>query len=293
MTNRKQILFLVPLIAVTAVNAPVAFGAPITKTKSPVTRAAVAADPDSKALSAMEQNYFQRTYDVDPPDKRLRRLELFLTGESQEGPVSDRIAMLKNAIVNKHHNGARSGAGVGSSAASSADLAKLEQHILKKKYPALDSNARLAALEKKVFGAAFPALPAKERIDRLKKTIGIGESDVATVPPGYRSYSFNQEFGSGSPFGSPFAAPNGLGPDPDMMNRQMSDMFNQLNQQLRQLHRMPPGGFNYPYGQTPRKFVDPDGGQAGPDSELVPTVPQPNKNTAPPRLPPYMDPNSI
>jgi hypothetical protein len=292
MTNRKQILFLVPLIAMSVVNAPICFAAPaVIGTKTPAAaRVPVALDPDSKALSAMEQTYFQRTYPADPPDNRLRRLELFLTNESQDGTVSDRIAMLKNEIATRHRTSSKAAAGAGSAPSSNADLNKLEQLILKRKFPNLDQNARLAALEKKVFGAAFPALPVGERVNRLKKTLGVGESDVAEMPPGVRTYRFNQEFGSQSPFGTPFATPFGLSTDPDI-NRQMSDMFSQLNQQLRQLHKMPPGGFNYPNGH-PRQFSDPYG-QTGPDSELVPPVPQPHKNTDPPRLPPYMDPNSI
>jgi hypothetical protein len=294
MTNGKQILFLVPLIAVTVVNAPICFGTPaIAGTKAPTTgRVPVAVDPDAKALSAMEQSYFQHTFPADPPEKRLQRLELFLTNETQDGSVSDRVAMLKNVIARKHRTESKVASGVGSTASSNSDLNKLEQLILKKKFPHLDQSTRLAALEKKVFGAPFPAIPASERINRLKKTLGVGESDVAEVPPGFKTYRFNQEFGSANPFGMPFAAPYGSSIDPDI-NRQMSDMFNQLNQQLRQLHRMPPGGgFGYPNGQTPRRFIDPDG-QADPDSEPEPAVPQPNNKNAPPRLPPYMDPNSI
>jgi hypothetical protein len=75
--------------------------------------------------------------------------------------------------------------------------------------------------------------------------------------------------------------------DPSV-NRQMAEMFDHLNLQLRQLHR--PG-----YGQQPipRQFSNPEGGYDFSDG--LPPIPQERIQIQKPKpsLPPYMDPNSI
>src|SRR5271156_4581581 len=54
--------------------------------------------PELKAIAALEQQYFHRSFDVDMPNKRMKRLELFLTGDSNIGGIPERLAALKDYI---------------------------------------------------------------------------------------------------------------------------------------------------------------------------------------------------
>ncbi len=278
MMYRTPICSLVLVLAAVIVQAPACIAAPTSRVDPapPSSIRPSTNDADGKLLSELEQTYFQRLYAQDPPEKRLRRLELFLTGQSEFGTVPQRIALLKEYLKHKRPPEVKDGAG-----AINVELSQLEQRILKKNFPNSDQNSRIAALEKKVFGAAFPTISTKARIGRLKKTIGIGESDVAQVPPGFRSYHFERRFhlDPNKPFGMPFGESNGFSNDPEI-NRQMSEMFKQLNQQLRDLQNTP-RGFSQPYNFLPDQ-----------DEHEMPLQPSPVRPPAP-HLPPYMDPNSI
>jgi hypothetical protein len=73
----------------------------------------------------------------------------------------------------------------------------------------------------------------------------------------------------------------------------MTEMFNHLNQQLRQLHKVP-NVYGYPQTQQPRQFLNPLSPNAPLDySDGLQDSPRGEASKARPSLPPYMDPNSI
>jgi hypothetical protein len=242
-------------------------------------------DADLKKLSSIEISHFQRSFDQDPAAKRVKRIELLLAGIGQEGSLKDRLNGL-NELTRKPNNQQPP-----SKYGASQSITQLELSINKKADPKLDPSTRLANLEKKVFGTPFPNLSVQQRIARLQKTIGTASSDdIAEGMPGTL-----QEFGAlprqlppGIMFNSPFMSPylqQNESSDPDV-NRHMSEMFDHLNQQLRQLHGGQ--GFNQ---VIPRQFSDQGGGYDFSDG--LPPIPQERPRKMKPVLPPYMDPNSI
>jgi hypothetical protein len=245
-------------------------------------------DADLKKLSAIEMSHFQRNFEVDPAAKRVKRIELLLAGAGQEGTLKERLNGLDE--LTKRPNGSQSASP--SKYGASQSITQLELSINKKADPKLDALSRLANLEKKVFGSPFPNLSIQQRIARLQKTIGTGSNDdIADGMPGTL-----QQFGAmphqfppgimiNSPFMSPYSLQHDMSSDPNV-NRHMSEMFDRLNQQLRQLHR--PQGYGQP---NPRQYSAP---QSGYDfSDGLPPIPQEKIQKERTVLPPYMDPNSI
>lgn len=246
-------------------------------------------DPNLAAVAALEQNYFKRTFEADSLNKRLKRLELFLTGESNVGSNPERLAQLKQLIKSSQKPPT-------SKYDARQSVSSLEQLILKKATPQLDLNTRLSKLEKKVFAASFPNLPVAQRIARLKKTLGVEDENVADLPsPQYRKYRNLPQFTNpdgtfSSPFPSPFGSPNDFtNMDPET-NRQMAKMFDQLNRQLRELQKLPPGIYGPPSGPDSRRSPD-DGYEIIPDFPHL--TPDRRENRPVPKIPPYMDQNSI
>lgn len=236
-------------------------------------------------LSQWEQRLLGRPYIHDPLDKRVQRLELLVFGATQDGSLSERLTQLKSEIASR--------ASVKTSQSNvTQSLNQLEQKILKKTFAAETVDVRLARLETKLFGKSNPSMSAGDRIDRLKKTIGIGEPPPIADnfsgekyfggPLGRDFRHFNQDFGGGS-IVIPFGGTQSMMPGD--LNKQMSQMFRQLNDQLRDMHRMP---------NTRESRIMPFPGQKlrqlPPAMPLVPNV-QPRSSDE--ELPPYLDPNSI
>lgn len=218
-------------------------------------------------LSIWEERLLGRQYPQDPIDKRVQRLELLLFGATQDGGLSDRLSQLRDAI-------AATGAAKSSSANAGETVKMLEQRVLKSTFPRDQLSQRLSRIELKVFGKASPAMGANERIDRLKRTLGIGEAPpIANSENGMPN--FNGQFRA---FTMPFGDSAGM-PDPNELNRQFSQMFKQLNEQLRTMpnHQMP-----MPYPHTLRPVVP----------KVVPNA-VPNHIDNNDQLPPYLDPHSI
>lgn len=247
-------------------------------------------DDELKTVAQLEKTYFQRTFDDDTPEKRVKRLELFLNGYGLEGALSQRIIVLKNAASGKTLTAKPAPTKHG----AAQSVTQLELSILKKSYPALDLNSRLSTLEKKVFGTPFANIPTAQRIARLQKTIGLQDDVIADTQSGVPDFSGSPNYRfqmrppgmfSDSPFSmTPYG--NGLGDEPDL-NRHVNEMFDHLNRQLRQFNNMPPGAYRMPRNQIP---------QAPPSgvfdfSDGLP--PEGQAQQAKPSLPPYMDPNSI
>ncbi|MDR3614631.1 MAG: hypothetical protein P4L53_13815 [Candidatus Obscuribacterales bacterium] len=296
-----------------------------------------ATDAEIKTVETMEQSAFGHSFPDDPIDKRLGRLELLTVRERQTGSVAERLAMLKTAIAQKHGPLNKSAASASKNASPtqvSAKLSRLEQNIMKKSYPQLAENARLSQLEKKVFGSEFPKLAAGERIERLQKTLGIGDGDVAMSQssPGFSQfYNFSGSI-NGVPFSMHSGGNNAFSSNP-AINRQLNDVFNQLNRQMQDmngLNGMGPGSMMSPFdfGQgllpgmipnnMPRSFAIP---KMSPelDGDVIPTPNhspnhsndrsnsqkrlgprqfqqspwQDGDDSEKNKLPPYLDPNSI
>jgi hypothetical protein len=231
---------------------------------------------DVPDINTLEKRFFSRTYEIDPLDKRLQRLELMLFGATQSGGLAERIQRIQESssergqptrggqTVNKQNN----------------DIAALEKKMLKKSFADETAPQRLSRLESKVFGQPTNGMSTPDRIDRLKKIAGV------TSPPEISEFpdrvEGNRMDGNSMPFGMPFQfnynSPFGSSrPDFPQMP-QMDDMFKQLNKDLRGLHRMPDGMPNY----------------GSPDAvPFMPRMPNVTPRPADTGLPPYLDPNSI
>lgn len=289
-----------------------------------------AAEPDSttggvtEQLNNFEKKFFYQTYQHDPIEKRLQRLELLFFGATQGGTNLERWARVKEAIAERARQESGQGASAHGTPQSKQDLAPsqqakypvvatLENKICKQTFPNEPVDQRLSRLETKVFGQPAPGIPLADRVERLKKMVGAGGT------PGLSAHSLqqNRRYGLGpmpkaqprmpgalpdEPYVSPFgASPFGNSPfggtipfnsfgneDMNEMNKLMNDMFSQLNRQLRELKKLPPGQQMDPFSP----YVSPDGALPGFKTLPVPfkSFPGASKET---ELPPYTDPNSI
>jgi hypothetical protein len=260
---------------------------------TPATRVSAA---DSNALAVLENKYYRRNFEADTAEKRLSRLELFLTGSSKKGSLSGRIANLKE--ISESNSRLANTSGVRPTKHNlSQSVTQLELAIQKSTSPNLKLDLRLGNLEKKVFGRVFSGISVQQRIARLQKTIALTDSDLALARP-LRERS--ELAAPGMPFTSPFALPYGIQngePLSPELNGSMAEMFNQLNRDLRQFHKLPPDvyestPFNFPgFGGNPYP-----GGPSRDFGEGVPDLPKGYGREAKPILPsypPYMDSNSI
>ncbi len=136
----------------------------------------------SKDVSVLENRFFFHQYRHDPMEKRLERLELLTLGAAQGGANAERLTRLKQAVVERDKEAAKTIAreqkGDGELAAKTnyPVLGTLEWRMLKKTYPSESIDQRLARMESQLFGMPSQAMSYIDRIDRLKKTIGM---DVA------------------------------------------------------------------------------------------------------------------
>jgi hypothetical protein len=150
----------------------------------------------AKDVSILENRFFFHQYGHDPMEKRLERLELLTLGAAQGGGNPERLARLKQAVVERDRVAAKTIAreqkGDGEMAAKTnyPILGTLEWRVLKKTYPSESIDQRLARMESQLFGVPAQAMSYVDRIDRLKKTIGM---DIATAPQvGQKSTGKNQ-----------------------------------------------------------------------------------------------------
>lgn len=295
-----------------------------------------AAEPDVSAggvpeqLSNFEKKFFFQTYQHDPIEKRLQRLELLFFGATQAGTNLDRWARVKEAIAERGKSEKQQEAGAATGMAPVAKeplsaqakypvVTTLENKICKQSYPNEPIGERLSRLETKVFGQSAPGIPLADRVERLKKMIGAGEAEMTSqpfqlnrryglgplpkaqprmpgsipdepyMPPPFGMSPFGSPFGGNSPFVSPFGMMPPFGDDDlSEMNKKMNDMFSQLNRQLRDLKKLPPGQQMDPYSP----YLSPDGSLPGFKTFPFPLRKFPGAPKEP-ELPPYTDPNSI
>jgi hypothetical protein len=202
-------------------------------------------------LGNLEQKLLQRTFPLDPEDKRLQRLELLLFGATQMGTSEGRLAELKRAAADRATQSNRSGQQLNNKANISSNIAEIEKYVLKKTNPQLTTSQRLAQLESKVFGQASPGMTIAQRIERLQKTIGLAD-------PSSNPQTAIEPFGS---------LPNGsfsfqFQGDPSNLDPHMAQILKQLQRQMQQME--PFGGgmpdengmpdFDFPRGNNPFRY---------------------------------------
>ncbi|MBZ0188393.1 MAG: hypothetical protein K8F91_19250 [Candidatus Obscuribacterales bacterium] len=240
-----------------------------------------------KNLKLLENRFFFHSYDHDPIEKRVERLELLIFGAAQFGVPIERMTRLKSTVDSRAYKSAKiiaeqndkakePGEAESNEAASSnyPILTTLEWRVLKKTYRKQTIDERLARLETSLFGQPSPAMSYVDRIERLKKVAGIEEPGGAAttvlprgpmpragavpLPGQLPSYDYNRQF-----------------------NKDFSQMFKFMNQQMRDMFGTIPYGNNPPFDSENNKVV--------PKSPYF-VMPEIKKR---PKLPAYTDPNSI
>jgi hypothetical protein len=273
------------------------------------------ATPLPKQIGLLENRFFYHLYVQDPIEKRLERLELLVFGGTQAGSNEERLARLKKSVADRDTASAQSAAqgskapavddGPSKPPSTGQDKAKqssgqypilntLEWRLLKKTYPDDSMDGRLERMETKVFGQASPAMAYIDRVERLKKTVGVGVAEEApTGKMGPRPKARPRLDGASPQVPDGFGMMPTIPPNPFNNQRGMSpsfgdfnSMFRELNKQMQEMMRMPPG--HYEYDPNSGEWTESDTGRKlSPD-----TAPPP----APPKKPkplPYYDPNSI
>ena len=251
-----------------------------------------------KYLKNLEDRFFFHSYDHDPSEKRIERLELLIFGGAQYGLVEERIEKLKKAIEEKDRKAAlkmkeKTSEGADDGKAQYPILNTLEWRVLKKTYRDEGIDNRLDRLESKLFGKSSPAMSYADRIERLKKIVGISITSLPPrsekILPGPLPRVQQDRRTIIIPFGNMQSMPN----MPDMpnfnpnseefqedFNRQMMkdlpNMMRYMNKQLRDIFENGPRSQPYSMPKS---------------NDKSPAV-VPNKKPKV-EIPPYADPNSI
>lgn len=289
--------------------------------------------PNNAELEKLENKMFSRLYPNDPPEKRVERLELLVFGATQAGGLDDRWARISKAVKDRQNPEStvvqpKSGESASASRANAAPLKgnypavdSLEWRVLKKTFKAEPISDRLSRLETKLLGQASPGMALFDRVERLKKigaSVAAGSQPVnpgtAVVPPGMlgpmpKAYPRGNPFSFADPSDPSMPGPFSMQPLPlqpfagtedfSSINRLMSEMFSQMNRQMRDLKSMPPGVYQYKLepgapgsmGITPFQIQPGKPGQGGPLNPFQPLAPK--RPAIQDSLPPYADPNSI
>lgn len=244
-----------------------------------------------KYLKNLEVRYFHHSYDHDPVEKRVERLELLIFGEARYGVFEERIKVLKEAVEKRDKAAAQKMKAQNEISKSSGVkteypiLNTIEWRVLKKTYRKEGLDSRLERLEKKLLGQSSPAMSYADRIDRLKKIVGISVTSLPPknpklVPgpkPKADRYRVMTPFGKTMPEVNPF-------------NRDIEKDFNeQMGKDLPTIMRY----MNERMNRQLRGFFDsvPEFKESIPDGKVSPyVVPKKKKKVV---VPPYADPNSI
>jgi hypothetical protein len=256
-------------------------------------------------VRTLENRFFFHNYEQDPIEKRLQRLELLVFGQTKSGDEQQRLQRLNVTIAERDRESAQkmqrqhqdagsptptspeSSPGAGGGGAQQPRTAAgntqrypavtaLEWRVLKKSYPSEALDDRLGRLETKLFGQPSPTLSYADRVERLNRTLGIGA--VATSPSGSRLRGplpkTTPQTEEQLPY---FGNSNGFGffGSSDPNQKQVSELFKQMNKQMEQMMRMTPGAL--------------PGIDEYPMQPMLPVQPVPLKK----KPTPYNDPNSI
>jgi hypothetical protein len=277
----------------------------------PASRGAVPENIDNQ-IAVMENRYFFHQYANDPIEKRLERIELLIFGATQEGTSEQRFARLKQSIAERDKASALKSRPAAPAAPGTATkpaapspsgssqypiLNTLEWRALKKTFPGESLDARLGRLESKLFGQPSPAMAYADRVERLNRTLGVGAA-VPTAPPVRigpmpKAMPRSQQFGWNAPMNPGeemmpgFGGGMGMGGAFDMSGR-FAEIFRQMDQQMEQMMKMPPGVYQFDYQ---------DDGVRPPSTKRrgtpIPIPQQREEQDYKPKVPPYYDPNSI
>lgn len=241
-----------------------------------------------KYLKNLEDRFFFHSYDHDPLEKRIERLELLIFGQAKYGTIQERLAHLKSKIEANDREAASDMKKRAKKERANPQkiqqypiMNTLEWRVLKKTYREESLEKRLDRLEEKLFGKTAPAMSYRDRIDRLKKIVGINitslPSQNSKLQPGPLPQAGKRRMIT--PFnGRSF--PN-FNPDSQTFQddfekqfmKDMPNMFKYMDDRMKNIFKNMPNGYKLnppktsPY-TTPKK---------------KPTV----------TIPPYADPNSI
>lgn len=291
--------------------------------------------PNNAELEKLETKMFSRQYANDPAEKRLERLELLVFGATQAGGLDERWARINKAVKERQNpestviqpKGVDRPSTPGAAAVPKGNypaVDSLEWRVLKKTYKGEAIGERLSRLETKLLGQANPGMALFDRVERLKKigaSVAAGSQPAnpgtAAVPPGLLGPMPKAYPRGANPFSltdpsdpsltvpfsmQPFSMQPFSGGSDDLssINRMMSEMFSQMNRQMRDLKNMPPGVYQYKIepgapgsmGITPFKIQPGKPGQVSPFQPFQQNMPK-KAPSIQDSLPPYADPNSI
>jgi hypothetical protein len=153
----------------------------------PVNASQSAGSTVSDSLSKLEDKFFEHDYRGDSDQVRLNRLEKFVFGDAQTGPVQARINSLstvasefkapKKTATPPATSTAAANTKVGTSGKSAGypsfayanypRVVELEKHMLGNTYPNDALPDRLARLETKAFGKPSTSTDLADRVDQL------------------------------------------------------------------------------------------------------------------------------
>ncbi len=254
-----------------------------------------------KELKNIESRYFFHTYDHDPVEKRLERLELLVFGTAQFGVNEERFAQLKVAIQKhdresaammkqEHSHGPKKEASSKGDEASYPILTTLEWKVLRKTFKNESMDQRLDRLETTLLGKASPAMSYFDRIERISKIVGVPTS---TPPVAEKTFPQGPLPRAGGGARDPrsrafsFGPRTFMSPMPNDDSTFEEDFQNRAQKDLSQIFKFMDQRFGDMFQGMPRTFPfvpeAPDGNEATPHS--TPSEDQ--------EIPPYADPNSI
>lgn len=155
---------------------------PVHPPAAPTYSALPAEEAHYPAVAAMEQQLFHQTFDQEPIDNRLSRLETRAIGQVQRGTLQERTDQLRMIVMGDAGNSAMTpsapqalaAAGLpnaGNAADNTSDLLmalpRVEKKILRQTFPQDSIEGRLNRLETKVFSSTAPEMSPEDRLYRI------------------------------------------------------------------------------------------------------------------------------
>ncbi len=173
-------------------------------------------------VTAMESRVFQHTFEAEPLEVRLTRLERTVLNQAQQGTLQERTDQLKMVILGDtgtappsdlaNANGGSPQIAMNPSTTAgpvSPDLmealSKVEQKVLRQTFPNDSVESRLSRMEMKLFNSTAPEMPPEDRLYRIVSVLNAkgssrmeqayrGPGNIAV--PGGRSGGYYSSSGS-------------------------------------------------------------------------------------------------
>jgi len=160
---------------------------------------------------AMEKQVFHQTYETEPLETRLARLEQKVFGHPMQGSLADRSDHLEDVVLGHNPQDAYSQSGenndiayspAASSPQNSADahndvqqaLPNIENKVFHQTYPQDTVENRLSRLEQKLFNATAPEMSPEDRLYRIAGVLSAQKSSredtFANVNPNNTGYGY-------------------------------------------------------------------------------------------------------